>query len=478
MSKGIPFIKLYKLGAELGAYPPFIIREAIKISDYSRVIVKIFCKLGQSSNELDKIQNELQFWRLVSFPQIVPLEQVYDEEGFVYMLYEYPKGGDLAALLMDPMRTFSEGFAKKIAIQMLDALSFLHSNGIVHGGLIPSNIIFLISTEVPGWTDSAKLSFFRIDSSRETSIFTDIQDLAFSICCIMRKKAGLLSRMFFHPDVLQSNRDWDHLTDEMVDFIGQLWTAKDFNKCSENFLSHPWLESITGRGDKSGAIPKPFQLSAIHYQGTSVPASKSFASQSSRAIKNVVYVKMREKTKMGTRKWRRYFGVLHEYILLLYMQEDEDRSQNQRLARAVHLRDKTVVVTSAATHDFTFGLQDTILQQVVLWLRFDNEALYMQWKYYLLSLESKLTDSQPLAPAVVSDSMSTTNSANQKDIQSFAAEFAASLAKSSESEAKADANDKDLGLLAAEALVKVCLTVLLSYCNSIDIRLWTRPPAI
>ena len=107
-----------------------------------------------------------------------------------------------------PSINFMVGFARKVTVGMLDALIFLHSNGIIHGGVLPANIIFSSSTDVPGWADTSKLTFFRIDNSRQASIFTDIQDLAYSIVSIMRKRAGLLSRTYFTPDTLQVCLYW------------------------------------------------------------------------------------------------------------------------------------------------------------------------------------------------------------------------------------------------------------------------------
>jgi serine/threonine protein kinase len=106
----MPFIQDYKLEAELGNYPPFIIREASRNVDNRRIIVKIYCKLGQSSAEQEKVQTEMQFWRLVTHQRVVEIADVFDEEGFIYTVYEYPSGGDLAALVMDASRTFTEGF--------------------------------------------------------------------------------------------------------------------------------------------------------------------------------------------------------------------------------------------------------------------------------------------------------------------------------------------------------------------------------
>lgn len=105
----MPFIQDFKLEAELGNYPPFIIREATRNVDSRRVIAKIYCKLGQTAAEQEKVQTEMQFWRLVTHPRVVEIADVFDEEGFIYITYEYPSGGDLAALVMDASRTFTEG---------------------------------------------------------------------------------------------------------------------------------------------------------------------------------------------------------------------------------------------------------------------------------------------------------------------------------------------------------------------------------
>ncbi len=203
MAKGLTFIQTHQLGAELGNYPPFSIREATRIGDNRRVIAKIYCKLGQSLQEQGRVQNEMQFWKLVSQPRIVEITDIYDEEGFMYIIYEYPEGGDLAALVMDATRTFTEGFARKVANSLLNALIFLHSNGIIHGAVTPTNVIFTLSASTPGWPDSCKLTFFRIDNTKTVSIFTDIQDFAYTLVSIMRKRAGLLSRTYFTPDILQ-----------------------------------------------------------------------------------------------------------------------------------------------------------------------------------------------------------------------------------------------------------------------------------
>ena len=40
-------------------------------------------------------------------------------------------------------------------------------------------------------------------------------------------------------------------------------------------------------------------------------------------------------------------------------------------------------------HEFTLGLQDTVLQQTVVFLRFDNDSDYSRWKEFLMARHEK-----------------------------------------------------------------------------------------
>ena len=97
---------------------------------------------------------------------------------------------------------------------LLEALVYLHANGIVHGACLPSNIVFSTSSGVPGWVHSARLAFFYVDNDRCASSFTDLQDVAYTICAIMRRRVGALPRSSFHPSDLK-RKDWDHLSGNM-----------------------------------------------------------------------------------------------------------------------------------------------------------------------------------------------------------------------------------------------------------------------
>ena len=245
---------------------------------------------------------------------------MYDEEGFIYIVYEYPEGGDLAALILEASRTFTEGFAKKIASALLDALIFLHGNGIMHGAVTPSNVIFTSPATVPGWADQCKLSFFRVDNARNTTVFQDIQDLAFTIVSTMRRTPGLLSRTFFTPDILQK-KEWAHVTDDFVDFIEQLWYCAEKYRMAETFTSHPWLHTPSASGGGVDANNSPAAL-----------LMKSVKDNEDKTIEGYLYFKMREK-KNGKRRWQKRWAVVRHQVLLMFQTREVRRRDGGREER-------------------------------------------------------------------------------------------------------------------------------------------------
>jgi hypothetical protein len=59
------FLETHKLGAELGSFPPFLVREAVRLKDRRQKVVKVYSKMGQTPSEQHQIHSETQFWSLV-----------------------------------------------------------------------------------------------------------------------------------------------------------------------------------------------------------------------------------------------------------------------------------------------------------------------------------------------------------------------------------------------------------------------------
>jgi len=257
------FERQFTLGPEIWRTPPFIIREVTRKTDNQRFAAKILMKFDHTVHEIESIMNELKFWRSINHPSLVQLSDYFDEEAFLYALYDYPPGGDLATLLFEKSRIFTEGFARIISHKILDALTFMHANGIVHGGCLPQNIMFMVQKGTHGWVNSCKLAFFyRTESttrnSEPPSVFTDLKDLAFSLCCLLQKKAGLVERVGFDPftsSFFRSAKDFDHLSDLCYSFIDSLWNAERDHNSAEKLRGHLWLHEHSDAVIFSKSIP-------------------------------------------------------------------------------------------------------------------------------------------------------------------------------------------------------------------------------
>ena len=258
----LSFLQLYDLKQEIGKSPPYSLREAHRKRDKGKVKVKVLLKINHLSDELDTLLNEIKFWKRLSHPSIIQLTEYYDEEGFIYVVYENTKGSDLSSLISNKIQIFAEGFAKKIVLKLLNGLDFLHSNGIVHGACIPQNIIFIEDKNTPGWVNTVKLGFF-MQSAGNTppTIYSDLRDLAYSICALMKRRGYILKETFDPVNIFElkssSSSDLGHLSENFYDFIDQLWNAESYYITSENLLNHPWLKESSWSIDQSTGPMNP-----------------------------------------------------------------------------------------------------------------------------------------------------------------------------------------------------------------------------
>ncbi|KAM7535043.1 hypothetical protein Aperf_G00000100933 [Anoplocephala perfoliata] len=78
--------------------------------------------------------------KVAGHPNIITLYDVFEEDAYVFLVFEICKGGELFDYLTK-MVTLSEKRTRIIMRQMLDALNFIHSKGIVHRDLKPENIL-------------------------------------------------------------------------------------------------------------------------------------------------------------------------------------------------------------------------------------------------------------------------------------------------------------------------------------------------
>jgi len=129
----------YDFGEELGRGGFSIVVKATNKATKDVVAVKIIEK-NQSEEELQLLQREIDILKKLNHQNIISLKEVYDEKETIYLVMELVQGGELFDQIVS-RGTYSEADAANIVRQILDAVAYMHDNGIAHRDLKPENLL-------------------------------------------------------------------------------------------------------------------------------------------------------------------------------------------------------------------------------------------------------------------------------------------------------------------------------------------------
>merc|ERR1711998_464463 len=102
--------------------------------------VKVSFKSNMSMVEQGMMQSEISVLKQATHPSIVKLEAVFETMDKVMLVMELVHGGEMFNHIVGrPRLNGSE--AKKVAMQLAEALRYLHSIGIIHRDVKPENIL-------------------------------------------------------------------------------------------------------------------------------------------------------------------------------------------------------------------------------------------------------------------------------------------------------------------------------------------------
>ena len=130
----------YDLQRELGGggmSRVFVARE----TDLGRdVVVKVLPPEMAASVSVDRFRREIQVGAQLQHPHIVPVLAAGAGDSLLYYTMPYIDGESLRARLARGM-VFTAGEATRVWREVLDALSYAHSRGVVHRDIKPENIL-------------------------------------------------------------------------------------------------------------------------------------------------------------------------------------------------------------------------------------------------------------------------------------------------------------------------------------------------
>ncbi|XP_055690101.1 calcium/calmodulin-dependent protein kinase type 1 isoform X2 [Lutzomyia longipalpis] len=102
--------------------------------------VKIIDKKALKGKE-DSLENEIKVLRRLTHPNIVQLLETYEDKSKVYLVMELVTGGELFDRIVEK-GSYTEKDASGLIRQVLEAVDYMHDQGVVHRDLKPENLLY------------------------------------------------------------------------------------------------------------------------------------------------------------------------------------------------------------------------------------------------------------------------------------------------------------------------------------------------
>ncbi|XP_049861728.1 serine/threonine-protein kinase 33-like [Schistocerca gregaria] len=109
--------------------------------------IKVIEKSQAKNQGMKLLEREIRILRLISHPNIIYLEKVYETPKNLYLVLELCTG-TLAKEFYE-RRPFSEADTREVIRKLASAVAYLHSNGIVHRDLKLENILLTTNPDDP-----------------------------------------------------------------------------------------------------------------------------------------------------------------------------------------------------------------------------------------------------------------------------------------------------------------------------------------
>ncbi len=131
----------YQIVEEIGHGPRSTVYRALYGPLKQAAAVKVFATGICSREEWEaRVRRGADQWAALAHPQIVPVQRAGRWDGASYLAMEYVPHGNLAAKAAGQPGPIRQTL--RLVEQLAEIVSYLHRQGVVHGNLKPSNVLF------------------------------------------------------------------------------------------------------------------------------------------------------------------------------------------------------------------------------------------------------------------------------------------------------------------------------------------------
>lgn len=128
-----------------------VIKECYPAAMVRRTPSRVRARAGSSQEEFDSIVRlfEAEALRLskLQHPNIVGIHQVFQDYGTAYMALDFVKGKDMLDVIEEGHNALPPYEVKRILLKVLDAITYIHANDVLHRDISPDNILLAAGNE-------------------------------------------------------------------------------------------------------------------------------------------------------------------------------------------------------------------------------------------------------------------------------------------------------------------------------------------
>ncbi|KAJ3022597.1 Serine/threonine-protein kinase 33 [Thoreauomyces humboldtii] len=163
----------YTIGAKLGQGSFGTVRLIQHKATNTTYACKIMRKRRGDPSSYEQVQREVTIMKRVRHPHIIQLKEVFETPKQFFLIMEYCKGGELVQRVKS-RRHCSESDVRIIMTRLVEAVAYLHAEGIVHRDIKPENI--LVSADPLGLGVAEAISAMSDETTTANAAGTGIAD--------------------------------------------------------------------------------------------------------------------------------------------------------------------------------------------------------------------------------------------------------------------------------------------------------------
>jgi len=297
----------YAVGEEIGKGAFSVVKRAVHRKTNEEVAIKFIDKKYVEKQDLIFVAREIDILKKVNHPNVLKLIEVFELDDSIALVMELVRGGELFYKIVEK-GNYSEKDAASIMLQLIDAVAYLHDQGIAHRDLKPENLFCEESTKYSPFRvvigDFGLSKDFDGGNNLETAVgtpdyvapeiitaeeqYNESVDLwscgviSYVLLCgyspfLANTQAGLFERII-KADYSFPDPEWTEISNEAKDFISKLLVKEPEKRATaRECLAHPWLSGKYGSSAPlaQGSIQKKMSAYNVKRQASKGTVKKN-----------------------------------------------------------------------------------------------------------------------------------------------------------------------------------------------------------